>query len=135
MVNLSSFISIPLFCQVTLTKTKKVLDPSTVSSTRELKDNRKKKCKQCFIFVFFLQHHTIAEIVYRKQRREQTQKKLVMKGQPEPNQHYLYFNTKEKQTSTLGIANTGKGDHLQAKMVRHLNKFAAARELSRQTLL
>lgn len=53
MVHLSSFISIPQFCQVTLKKKEKVLDPSsTVSSTRELNDNRQ-KMHEMFYFCLF----------------------------------------------------------------------------------
>lgn len=36
-----------------------------------------------------------------------------MKRYPEPDQHLVYFNPKEKQTSTQGIANTGKGKNGQ----------------------
>lgn len=132
MVNLSSFISIPLSFQVTLTKKEKVLDPpSTVNSTREWQET---KSASNIIFVFFLQHHTITEILYRKQWREQ-----ILKNP---------WNEKiARAKSTLGLFQpkrktnfyTWKSKHWEgwpsAKMVRHLNKSAGARELSRQTLL
>lgn len=69
--------------------------------------------------------------LYTKTRRGQTQKNLVIKRQPEPNQHLALFQPKRK-TLTQGRANSGKGDHLQAKKVRHLKKLAGAGELSRQ---
>lgn len=74
MVNLSSFISIPLFCQVTLTKTKKVLDPSTVSSTRELKDNRKKNASNV-LFLSFSSNITLLLKLYTENRGENKLKK------------------------------------------------------------
>lgn len=131
MVNVSSFISTPLLCQVTLTKKEKVLDPSpTVSSTRELGDNRQKMQAMFYFFLFPPRSHYGWNCI-QETGDGINSKKLVMKRYPGPNQHLVYFNPKEKQTSTQKRANTAKGDHLQAKKVRHLNKFAGARELSK----
>lgn len=113
MVHLRSLISIPLLRQVTLTKKEKVLDPpSTVNSTRELNDKRQKIQAMLYFCLFPPTSHYCWNVIQKTEERTNS-KKLVMKRQPEPNQHLVYFNPKEKQTSTHGRANTGKGDHLQ----------------------
>lgn len=86
---------------------------------------------EMFLFFSFSCNITPLLKLHTKTRRGQTQKKLVIKRQPEPNQHLALFQPKRK-TLTQGRANSGKGDHLQAKKVRHLNKLAGAGEPSRQ---
>lgn len=132
MVHLRSLISIPLLRQVTLTKKEKVLDPpSTVNSTRELNDKRQKIQAMLYFCLFPPTSHYCWNVI---QKTENKLKKTCNEKTARTKSTFGLFQPKRKTNFYAWKSKHWEGWPF-AKMVRHLNKSAGARELSRQTLL